>query len=157
MRGHGFQTAACLCLVLGCLHWCSQVSRENRREDEDTPVTKWLFLSQKFQIVKDMRSKMRSFFPKVAAGCGSKSHPVYKPPLQTRIYIQCSENSPKSTSKGNLMVTWNTLKVCVKCQPDSKHFCFYAQVIIECNQPFISRENVKCRLHRYNHLPPDTV
>lgn len=56
-----------------------------------------------------------------------------------------------------MVTSWNALKGCIKCQPDSKRFCYDGEVIIECNQPFISRENVKCRLHRCNHLPPDTV
>lgn len=56
-----------------------------------------------------------------------------------------------------MVTSWNALKTCIKCQPDSKRFCFYADVIIEYSEPSINRENVKWRLHRCNHLPPGIV
>lgn len=80
----------------------SGVKRKQKRErDEDTPVSKWLFLLQKLQIVKDMRSKIRSFFfQKVAAGCGSESHPVYKHPCRTTSTFSVMRIHPKVYLKG---------------------------------------------------------
>lgn len=99
MRGHSFQTAARVCLALGCLHWRSQVSRDNgTEEEEDTPVSKWSSLSQKLQIVKDMWSYLKKLQQAV-----TRKTPYTQTPLWIRIYSQFY--SEFIASKEHLMVT----------------------------------------------------
>lgn len=130
MRGHSFQTAARLCWVLGCLNWCTQVSRKNWRGVEDTSVCKVVISVAKAPNCKryEVNNKEFLFLFFLQQVVTQKATP-----LQTCVYIQCSENVPKSASKGNLMMTWKALKGWIKCQPDSKLFCFYIEVFIECN------------------------